>query len=277
MKEVPAKIEHNNAWLIIKLGIAEDRIILPAPLSQEILFKSVLDLAEKKNTLYITYKIQAETTIKIRTIDKVREILKKLILNSCNAYRLAVYFKAPAIRGGELIKEAKWEKGSIVVVRTSIWFVSATKQICIPSQETAAIELTKTDVQGKPRDIIRIDHVDAGAGVSSQVLCPLSALQVLFTCLKDAPPKGKNAVKASENTADELDAVSQQVAMLIYTGMDSHAIENMLNIPQKDLDGIYDKLISLGIGEVIAVRREIHLTPKGVRCITEATKTPARQ
>jgi helix-turn-helix protein len=270
MKEVPAKVEHNNAWIVVKLGVAEDKIVLPAPLNTEVPFKFVLDLVEKKNTLIITYKTQAEGTVKIRSVDKVLEILKKLILNSCNAYRLAAYFKSPAIRGGVLIQGAPWEKGSVAVVRTGIWFVSATKQISVPLPDVAAIELTKTDVQGKPTDIIRIDHVDAGEVVSSQVLCPLSTLQVLFNFLKDA-------TKGMDMKGNELDGIAQQVAMLIYSGMDSLAIENMLNIPHKELDGILDKIIGLGLGEVVTVRREIQLTTKGVRYITDATKTQGKQ
>jgi hypothetical protein len=71
----------------------------------------------------------------------------------------------------------------------------------------------------------------------------------------------------------ELDGIDQQVAMLVYSGMDSHAIENMLNIPQKQLDMIYDKILKLGLGEVVTTRREIQLTTKGVRYISDATKT----
>jgi len=33
MKEVPVKIEHNNQWIVIKLGVGEDRIVFPAPVS----------------------------------------------------------------------------------------------------------------------------------------------------------------------------------------------------------------------------------------------------
>ena len=27
MKEVPVKIQHNNEWIVVKLGIADDRIL----------------------------------------------------------------------------------------------------------------------------------------------------------------------------------------------------------------------------------------------------------
>lgn len=266
MKEVPAKVEHNNTWIVVKLGIAEDRIVIPAPVGKEILYKTVVDVAEKKNILIVTAKTDTETVVKILSVDKVLTILKKLILNSCNAYRLMAYFMSPAIRGGVMIKDAQWEKGSVVVVHSGIWFVGAAKQICVPVTEVAAIELTKREVQGKPTDVVRIDHLESGEVVSSMVLCPLSTLQVLYNFLKET-------TKSMDMKGTELDGVDQQVAMLIYSGMDSHAIENMLNIPHKQLDAIYDKILKLGLAEVVTIRREVQLTTKGVRYISDATKS----
>lgn len=266
MKEVPAKIEHNNAWVVVKLGVGEDRIVLPAPVNKEILFKTVTDVAERKNILIITARSTTEEVFKILSVDKVLQVLKKLILTSCNAYRLMAYFMSPAIRGGVMVKDAQWEKGSVVVVLSGIWFVSPVKQICVPVTDVAGIELTKRDVQGKPTDVIRINHLENGEVVSSLVLCPLSTLQVLFNYLKET-------TKGMDMKGTELDGVDQQVAMLIYSGMDSHAIENMLNIPHKQLDAIYDKVLKLGLAEVVTIRREVQLTTKGVRYISDATKS----
>ncbi len=266
MKEVPVKIEFNNEWIVTKLGVGEDRMVLPAPINKEILYKSVLDVSEKKNILIITVKTDTEVVYKILSVEKVLSFLKIHILPVCNAYRLMAYFMSPAIRGGVMIKEASWEKGSVVVVKSGIWFVGAVKQISVPITEVAAIELTKRDVQGKPTDVIRIDHLDAAEVVSSLVLCPLSTLQVLFNFLKET-------TKSMDMKGTELDGIDQQVAMLVYSGMDSHATENMLNIPHKQLDQIYDKILSLGLAEVVIIRREIQLTPKGVRYISDATKS----
>jgi len=293
MKEIPAKLEHNNTWHIIKLGIDENRILLPAPLKQEILFTSIIDLSEKGKTLYITSKQQAETPIKIRSVEKVNEVIRKLILNSCDAYRTAAYFRSPATKEGKPITEARWEKGNIVVVRSGLWLVCPAKQVCIPKAETAAVKLARTEVRGKMTDIIRIDHTstggEAGEGVSSHVLCPLPSLQALYAFLKNPEQKNplpepinpdlKSSVpeqpdKAVTDMATEIDAVTRQVAMLVYSGMDTHAIEKMLKIPHKELDKIYDKILSLELGEVISVRREIQLTPKGVQFINDATKVP---
>ena len=266
MKEVPVKIQHNNEWIVVKMGIAEDRVVLPAPVSREILFRTVADIAEKKNILIITVKTDTESVYKILSVEKVLQILKKFILASCNAYRLMAYFMSPAIRGGVMIKNAQWDKGSVVVVRSGIWFISATKQIWVPLIDAAALELTKRDVQGKPADVIKIDHLESGEVTSSFVLCPLSTLQVLYNYLRDT-------TKSMDMKGTELDGVDQQVAMLVYSGMDSHAIENMLNITHKQLDAVYDKILKLGLGEVVTIRREIQLTTKGVRYITDATKS----
>jgi len=46
----------------------------------------------------------------------------------------------------------------------------------------------------------------------------------------------------------------------------------MLNIPPKQLSIIYDKILKLGLAEVVIIRREIQLTTKGVRYISDATK-----
>ncbi|MGA2918951.1 CheF family chemotaxis protein [Methanoregula sp.] len=266
MKEVPAKIEHNNTWVVVKIGVDEDRIALPDPVNKEILFKTVSDVAERKNVLIITVKTDTEVVYKILSVEKVLAILKKLILGSCNAYRLMAYFMSPAIKGGVMIKDAQWEKGSVVVVQSGIWFVSATKQICVPVTDVAGIELTKREVQGKPTDVVRINHLESGEVVSSFVLCPLSTLQVLYNFLKET-------TKGMDMKGTELDGIDQQVAMLIYSGMDSHAIENMLNIPHKQLDAIYDKVLKLGLAEVVTIRREVQLTTKGVRYISDATKS----
>ena len=64
--------------------------------------------------------------------------------------------------------------------------------------------------------------------------------------------------------------------MLVYSGMDTKAIENMLNLTPKEIEDIYDKLLSLGMIDVVLKRREVQLTPKGVRYISEAVKPPTQ-
>ena len=265
MTDVPVKIRHKNTWIVTKMGIGPTGFAIPAPINSEVPFASIIDLAEKHRTLIVTSKQEIETTLKIKSVDKVLNILKKLILKSCHAFRIVAYFKLMAVRNGVQIKDAAWEKGTIVVVSTGIWFVTQNRQVCVSISDVTAIELAKTHVKGTLTDMIRIDHVTAGEVISSEVLCPLPTLQKFSQFLKDIMTRMD--IKNRES-----DTFDQQVAMLIYSGMDSRAIEKILNILPTQLDTIYDKILNLGIAEVVATRRELQLTTKGIRFIKHAMK-----
>ena len=266
MKDVPVKIKHKNTWIVTKMGISPTGFAIPAPINTEVPFASIIDLDEKHRTLIVTSKQEIETTLKIKSVDKVLNILKKLILKSCHAFRIVAYFKLMAVRSGVQNKDAAWEKGTIVVVSTGIWFVTQNRQVCVPLSGVTMIELAKTSVKGTPADMIRIDHSKSGHAITSQVLCPLPSLQEFYVFLK-------GATMGMDINGIDLDASDRQVAMLIYSGADSRGIENMLNIPQKQLDVIYDKILNLGIAEVVATRRELQLTTKGVSFITNITES----
>jgi helix-turn-helix protein len=265
--EVPVKIEHQGSWVNAKVELQNDRLSIREPVGVEIPLKSIVDVQEKKNILTISVKGVTDATYRIASVEKVLHVLKRMITVSCSAYRLMAYFMSPAIRGGVLVTHATWEKGAIAVLRTGIWFVNQDKQVCVPLSEVTSIELTQREVQGKQTDVVKIDHLESGDVITSFVLCPLSTLQILFNFLKDA-------TKELETRGDALDPVASQVAMLVYSGMDSSAIENMLSLPQKQVDEIFDRLTGLGLAEVVRVRKEIQLTSKGVRFISDSIKSP---
>ena len=266
MKDVPVKIRHRNTWLVTTMGISPTGFVIPAPINSEVPFASIIDLAEKHRTLIVTSKQEIETTLKIKSVDKVLNILKKLILNSCHAFRLVAYFKPMAVRSGVQVRDTAWEKGTIVVVSTGIWFVTRSRQVRVPLSGVKAIELAKTNVKGRLTDIIHISYSRSGHAITSQVLCPLPALEEFYVFLK-------GATRGMDINGIDLDASDRQVAMLIYSGVDSRSIENMVNIPPKQLDAIYDKILNLGIAEVVATRRELQLTTKGVSFITNITES----
>jgi len=89
MKEVPVKIEHEGAWVVLKVGITEDRLVIPRPVDREVLFKDVTNLEERKNVLLISTRDAPDATLPILSVEKVLRVMKRLILSNCNAYRLA--------------------------------------------------------------------------------------------------------------------------------------------------------------------------------------------
>ncbi len=266
MKSVPVKVEHDGKWVPTTMGIAEDRIQIGAPLDCEITYKSVVDLAEKKNQVVITAGTDGDRVCRIASVDKVLTVLKKFIITQASAYRLNAFFMSPAIRGGVLIQDARWEKGAITVMKTGIWFVSPETHVCIPLSDVASIELTQREIQEKNLDVVKIDHLIENEVVTSFVLCPMTTLQVLYNFLREATH--------DTETSEEIDPLTGQVAMLVYSGMDSSAIENMLKLSHKDLDAIYEQLLGTGLAEVLYIRKEVQLTAKGVRYISNAMKSP---
>lgn len=269
MALVPVKIEKDGKWLVGKIDLQQDSMNVVEPFKAAIPYKSVIDLEEKKNVLIVTVKGDPPVIYRIASVEKVLQAMKRFIAMSCSAYRLMAYFMSPAVRGGVMVTNATWEKGAIAVLKSTIWFVSQNKQVSVALKEVTSMEITKKEVQKNQVDVLKLDHMENTDVVTSYVLCPLSTLQILINFLKDA-------TKDLEITGEELDPVAAQVGMLIYSGMDSHAIEKMLNIPYKNLDEIYEKLLKLGMAEVTQIRREVQLTPKGVRFITESVKPPTQ-
>lgn len=265
MKSIPVKFESDGKWIASKIGIDETTIHIPEPINAQIPIKTIDDVQQKKNVLIISV---GDTAYKLATVPKALIVLKRVILMGCSGYRLMAYFISPAIRGGVMVKDAQWEKGAINVLRTGIWFVSQNNQICVPIADVSSIEQTKKDVQGTDKEVVKIDHVETGEVSTSFVLCPPTTLQVLYNYLTDATKES--------SLEGELDPLSGQVAMLVYSGMDTHSIEGMLEKSQKDIDGIYDKMLKLGLIEVVQTRREVKLTTKGVRFVTESVKPPSQ-
>ena len=265
MKSVPVKVEHEGRWVPTTMGIGEDRIRIAAPLDCEITYKSVVDLEEKKNQVTITAGTDKDLVYRIASVEKVLSVLKKFIITQASAYRLNAFFMSPAIRGGVLIQDARWEKGAIAVMKTGIWFVGQETQVCIPLVDVAGIELTSREIQEKNLDVVKIDHLIENEVVTSFVLCPMTTLQVLYNFLKEAT----HGTEVSE----EIDPLTGQVAMLVYSGMDSNTIENMLKLSHKDLETVYDRLLGTGLAEVLYIRKEVQLTAKGVRYISNAMKS----
>lgn len=266
MKSVPIKIEHEGKWVTTKMGIGEDRIHIGTPLNREVPYRSVVDLEAKGSQVLITTDPDAGEAYHIASVDKVLSVLKTFIITQCSAYRLSAFFMSPAIRGGVLVKDAHWEKGSVAVMKAGIWFVSQESQVCIPLKDVTGIELTRREIQENDLDVVKIDHLIDNAVVTSFVLCPKTTLQVLYNFLNEAA--------MSSEYEGELDPLTGQVAMLVYSGMDSSSIENMLQLTHEDLDAIYKKLLAAEFAEVLYVRKEIQLTAKGVRYISEAVKNP---
>lgn len=265
MKQIPAKVQVGDDWAATKVAIDEDRMVIREPVQIDLPFTGVVDLEQHANMLTITPDGDLGSPIRIATVEKALQVMKRLILAKCSAYRLNAYFISPAIRGGVLVTNPVWEKGAIAVLKTGIWLYGPNIQVCIPIEEVADIELTTREIQDRELKVVKIDHLEENEVVGTLVLCPTSTLEILYNFLNEAIGDG-------DSGPGQVGEMGEQVAMLVYSGMDSHGIEQMLNLSHTQLDQVFDHLLDQGLAEVVMTRRELQLTPRGVRLISSSMK-----
>lgn len=195
--------------------------------------------------------------------DKQRQIFRFLAFN-IKSDKFAVYFLSPALRGGVLVANSKWEKGYFSITESAVWFLSPEKQIRVPLNAIGSVSRDTRTVGDKPRVVLSLTHLEGKEVITSFVLCPETTLELLMDYLRRILEQQKPKEKFSE--------IEEQILTMVYTGVDSSSIESVLGISTEELNKIYDKFVSLGIAKVVKIRKEIELTPKGVVIVSEIAK-----
>jgi helix-turn-helix protein len=196
-----------------------------------------------------------------KTIESLRRYFVQYI---SDAFKTGIYYISPASRGGVLVTNPKWERGLLLATQKSIWFMAKEKQIRIGLKDIIKIKRETRKLSGEERFVLAIDHLDNGEASGSLVLCPDSTMDMLEKYLSDLVER-YNSLGAEARLSE----TESQVATLIYSGVDSSTIQSMLGIENNTLEQFYDKLLGLGMAKVARVRRELELTPKGVKYVTD--------
>ncbi len=188
----------------------------------------------------------------------------KYIVFNLKSDRFAVYFLSPAIVGGVVVKDAKWEKGYLSITDEALWFLSPSKQVRIPLKSLGSVERDIRTVGKKERSVLMLKHVESGEVITSFILCPETTLEMLQDYLRRLIEKHKPKEKLSE--------VEEQIIVMLYSGLDSASIESTLGITTEELNMYFDKLINLGLARVVKIRKELELTPKGISLVDDIMK-----
>jgi len=226
-------------------------------------FKAIIDLELLNYEGKEAIKIMAGRDYFLNFGDKQKQIFRFLAFN-LKSDRFAVYFISPAIRGGVIVSNAKWEKGYLAVANSSIWFLSPNKQIRIPLSNLGSVNKELRTVNKKQRVVLKITHVDSNEVVSSYVLCPETTLEMLEEYL--------NQLIDQQKPKEKLSRMEEEILTMAYSGVDSTTIETILGVSTEDLNRIYDRFVDLGLARVVKVRKEIELTPKGISLVNDIMK-----
>ncbi len=251
---------YDGGWKMVEVTITDKGIIFG---NEKILFKEIEDLErldfEGKNAV----RIKKGKDYYFYFGSKQNQIFRYLAFN-LKSDKFAVYFLSPAIRGGVLIRDAKWEKGYLSITEGAIWFLSPSKQLRIPFDSLGSVYKDMRTVGKKRRVVLAITHVENSEVITSFVLCPETTLEMLQDYLKRLIDQHKPKEKLSE--------LEEQILTMVYTGVDSASIESMLGISTEELNACFDKFVNLGLARIVKIRKEVELTPKGVALVNDIMK-----
>lgn len=253
---------YDGEWVDAEFRITDDSLFVG---KQKIPFKAIEDL--ENIALEGGSSIQIKKNgdkITIRLPRDLHQQVFRFIAFNLKADKFAVFFLSPATVGGVVSSAGHWEKGYFSVTDEGFWFLSSKKQKRIPIENFGSVKKDLRNVGGKQRTVLVLSHVENSDVVTSLLLCPESTLEMLENYLLELFEKHNPEIDFSE---DEM-----QILMLVYSGLDSVSIENMIGIPTDELNKYYDRLIDAGMAKVVKVRKEIELTPGGVNMVDKLSK-----
>lgn len=248
--------------LYVRLGTATGTQAIPLKGLEDVDLK----LAGERHVLVLTrYDEGKFKACAISAAPKALETLRKFFIQYISdAFKTAIYFISPSSRGGVVLTNVAWDKGLLLATQKSIWFMSKDKQTRVGLESITKIKREGRKMGGKDRYVLSIDYFEKNESFSSLVLCPDNTMDMLERYLTDLMEK-YNSLGEDQKLSD----TEGQVATLIYSGVDSNTIQSMLSIDNKIMDQYYDKLLKLGMANVVRVRRELELTPRGVKYVTD--------
>ncbi|MCS7130594.1 MAG: hypothetical protein NZ872_04165 [Archaeoglobaceae archaeon] len=250
----------DKEWKKVEVLITDKAILWE---KSKIEFKEIVDLEIVQHSQKECIRIRRERDYYFNFGDKQRHVFRFLAFN-IKSDKFAVYFLSPALRGGVLVANSKWEKGYFSITESAVWFLSPERQIRVPLNAIGSVNKDTRTVGDKPRVVLALTHMEGKEVLTSFILCPETTLELLMDYLRRILEQQKPKEKLSE--------IEEQILTMVYTGLDSSSIESVLGISTEELNKIYDKFVNLGIAKVVKIRKEIELTPKGVVIVSESAK-----
>lgn len=249
-----------GGWKRVEVVITDKEMIIGG---ERIEFKKILDIEIVQHEGKDCVRLKSDRDYFIFFGYRQKQVFRFLAFNM-KSDKFAVYFLSPALRGGVLVANSKWEKGYFSVTDSAVWFLSPEKQIRVPLNSLGSVNKDKRTVGDKQRLVLSITHMEGREVITSFILCPETTLELLMDYLQ--------RILEQQKPKEKLNEIEEQILTMVYTGLDSSNIESILGISTEELNKIYDKFVSLGLARVVKVRKEIELTPKGVVLVSESAK-----
>jgi helix-turn-helix protein len=222
----------------------------------------------------VTYVIEnKETTVAITGQSAQLKKLKKYIM-FLRLNKKPVYVLHPAKVGGVIKDGAQWAQGLLNIV----WTPGGTADKLVIQRKAGNVEILMNNIEmvqtespnigGKVQQIANIKYSDSENTYNTFILSGIqnSLIEYINDHLREQGVISSHASdSATDSTSDAAIAENEEeILVALYSGVSALEVPSFMEGMDVDqVEMIYDKLISYGLVELVRLRKDVKLTPKG--------------
>ena len=214
-----------------------------------------------------------ETTVAVTGISSQLKKLKKYLM-FLKLHQKPVYILHPAKIGGVIQDSTQWEQGILNISWTpggtadKLVIQRRSGNVNIPLSNIELVQTENQKIGGKPQNIINIKYSYENNTYNTFVLAEIQNLLVEY--INDhlqeqgVISRHVSGTTSGSSTGAGLDETDEEILVAIYSGISSLEVPSFMEGMDVDqVESIYDKLISYGLVELVRLRKDVQLTPKG--------------
>ncbi|NIA11410.1 MAG: hypothetical protein GWP10_17205 [Nitrospiraceae bacterium] len=224
-----------------------------------------------------------ETTIAVTGISSQLKKLKKYLM-FLKLHQKPVYILHPAKIGGVIQDNIQWEQGILNIswtpggVADKLVIQRKSGNVDIPLNNIELVQTENQKIGGKPQNIINIKYSYETNTYNTFVLAEIQNLLVEYIndYLQEQGVISEHAsgTISGSSTGSGLDEIDEEILVAIYSGVSSLEVPSFMEGMDVDqVESIYDKLISYGLVELVRLRKDVTLTPKGRNMVNKKMQT----
>ncbi|MEA1944857.1 MAG: CheF family chemotaxis protein [Euryarchaeota archaeon] len=232
----------------------------------------------------VTYVSEGkETTIAITGISSQLKKLKKYLM-FLKLHQKPVYILHPAKIGGVIQDNIQWDQGILNVSWTpggaadKLVIQRRSGNVEIPLNNIELVQTENQNIGGKSQNIINIKYSYENNAYNTFILAEIQNLLVEY--INDhLQEQGVISRHTSDtisgpSTGAGLDETDEEILVAIYSGVSSLEVPSFMEgVDVDQVESIYDKLISYGLVELVRLRKDVQLTPKGRNIVNKKMQT----
>lgn len=270
---IPCRVVLTYGTLWLMYGNDKKNIPLTSisSLGREVPRKLLGTVSEYISVTYISES--RETAIAITGESSQLKKLKKYLM-FLQIHQKPVYILHPAKVGGVIRDNVQWEKGILNVA----WSPGGASDKLVIQRKSGNveillnnIELVQTenlDIGGKEQSIVNIKHAETDNIYNTFMMAGIqnSLVEYINEHLREQGVISRHAGDTIDGSSTDatIEEAEEEILVALYSGVSSLEMPSFMDgVDVDQIESTYDKLISYGFVELVRLRKDVQLTPKG--------------